>query len=378
MGLKHSKVVKLVLFTLLATVTLGVVSACASIAAPLPGVEFTVVGLSPDFSSDGVVFVGTVEHGIFRSDDRGDSWREVNTGIEKTTVRRKGTPEPGPLPPVADIAFSPSFDEDGEAYAVDGQHVYRSVDGGENWDFGEVSPFHHPVYIDISPDYERDRTLFITAMKQGSCCNAFLWRSQDAGASWVQMTGNYYPDEVQYLSDGSIIGATIYRAWRSTDLGRHWSLLFRDEAMGAVSFSPAFSEDGIVFYGDNVGQENVRRRVLGEDEPMDLGFKAGFANICHRQGYGVGCAIPVAISPTFVEDGVAFASAYKDSSRNSFLMRSNDRGVTWEELTLPIDERAISIAMSPKFSEDKTVFVATRSALFVSRDAGDTWERSGY
>lgn len=340
------------------------------------GLEITVVKLSPDFHNDGVVFLGTKERGVFRSDDRGDSWREINSGMVKTTVRRKGTPETGPLSAVEEVAFSPSFAEDKEIYMGAGwAGLYRSSDGGDNWHLLENAPPGHPEHIAISPDYQRDRTLFVSMT---SDIVPYLWRSRDAGASWEQLSGPIefvVPAPVQFLPDVSLVGATLQRASRSTDMGDHWTLLFRGETMRSFSFSPNFLEDGIAFFGDNTGHEKVRRMAAGQEKPVELGFKAAFTNTCHREGYGMGCAIPVAISPTFKDDGTAFASAYRGPDRKPLLMRSTDRGVTWEELTLPLPGWVISIAISPRFFDDHTVLVATGEALFRSEDGGDTWEQ---
>jgi len=83
------------------------------------------LALSPDFEKDGTLFAG-LDEGVIKSTDRGRTWRPVNAGLPL-----KGD---GPPPPVLSLAISPDYATDGTLFVglVD-YGVYRSVDGGENW-----------------------------------------------------------------------------------------------------------------------------------------------------------------------------------------------------------------------------------------------------
>jgi hypothetical protein len=90
------------------------------------GTAITLIRLSPDFPEDGTIFIGTEGHGIFRSDNEGLSWVASEDGIESLIAE---DPHISSLP-VLDIALSPSFAEDGEAYFASHLGIHYSNDGG--------------------------------------------------------------------------------------------------------------------------------------------------------------------------------------------------------------------------------------------------------
>jgi photosystem II stability/assembly factor-like uncharacterized protein len=84
------------------------------------------LALSPDFERDGTLFAG-LDGGVIQSTDGGRSWRPVNAGLP---LKADGTPAS-----VLSLALSPDYATDGTLFVglVD-YGVYRSVDGGESWE----------------------------------------------------------------------------------------------------------------------------------------------------------------------------------------------------------------------------------------------------
>jgi len=81
--------------------------------------------LSPDFESDGTLFAG-LDEGIIKSSDGGRTWWPVNAGLPLK--------DDGKLPSVLSLAISPDYASDGTLFVGLVDHgVYRSVDGGESW-----------------------------------------------------------------------------------------------------------------------------------------------------------------------------------------------------------------------------------------------------
>jgi photosystem II stability/assembly factor-like uncharacterized protein len=77
------------------------------------------MAISPDFARDETLFVGT-DSGIYRSTNGGRAWREVDFPLE--------------LAPVLSLALSPGYCQDGTLYAGTEAHgLYRSEDRGHSW-----------------------------------------------------------------------------------------------------------------------------------------------------------------------------------------------------------------------------------------------------
>jgi photosystem II stability/assembly factor-like uncharacterized protein len=81
--------------------------------------------LSPDSESDGTLFAG-LDEGVIKSTDGGRTWQPVNAGLPLKDDDK--------LPSVLSLAISPDYASDGTLFVglVD-YGVYRSVDGGESW-----------------------------------------------------------------------------------------------------------------------------------------------------------------------------------------------------------------------------------------------------
>jgi len=124
------------------------------------------------------VFVGTSHARLFRSDDRGRSFREC-AGFQKIPGRDRWTfPPPPHIPHVRSITFDPHAPM-AMYVGVEEGGVYRSRDGGASFE-----PLNDGLYDDvhtIAIDLRDSRLLYATTG------NGF-YRSENAGASWRQIT----------------------------------------------------------------------------------------------------------------------------------------------------------------------------------------------
>lgn len=77
------------------------------------------LALSPGYAVDGILFAGTEEHGLFKSDDRGQSW----TRVAETTIARA----------VNAILLSPHFPQTADVLVMLGDALLISRDGGQRW-----------------------------------------------------------------------------------------------------------------------------------------------------------------------------------------------------------------------------------------------------
>jgi photosystem II stability/assembly factor-like uncharacterized protein len=77
------------------------------------------LALSPNFAADNVLFAGTEEHGLFRSDNGGQSWTQL--GQETITDSVNG------------ILLSPEFSTKADIVVMLEQSLLVSRDGGQSW-----------------------------------------------------------------------------------------------------------------------------------------------------------------------------------------------------------------------------------------------------
>jgi photosystem II stability/assembly factor-like uncharacterized protein len=83
----------------------------------------------------------------------------------------------------------------------------------------------------------------------------------------------------------------------------------------------------------------------------------------------------VALSPNFAQDQtIMVATGYLSVKATYFLMKSTDGGVNWSIVPgLPNNSQIFTIAFSPGYSQDQTIYVSGSGGLFESTNGGTTW-----
>ena len=151
-------------------------------AAPLPPAPITDIVLSPAFAQDGTVFVVVDDRAIYRSTDGGQNWDHLQGGLPQARFNR------------LDLAVSPAFDSDrlllvgGFHSDGEGEGVWRSTDGGDTWQPVWTDLTHLRVYqVAISDAFAEDGTALVYARYariQPWESGASIHRSSDRGLSW--------------------------------------------------------------------------------------------------------------------------------------------------------------------------------------------------
>jgi photosystem II stability/assembly factor-like uncharacterized protein len=83
--------------------------------------------------------------------------------------------------------------------------------------------------------------------------------------------------------------------------------------------------------------------------------------------------VSLALSPGFATDRTIFVATRERASTELVLWRSVDGGARWQRWLVERGQDVLPLALSPRFLEDRTVMAATNIGVFVSRDAGDSY-----
>jgi photosystem II stability/assembly factor-like uncharacterized protein len=299
--------------------------------------------------------------GIFKSEDYGDTWKQVHPGLLGGGVNNIYVDPARPGVVYASIwtPSGPSFD------------VIRSDDGGGSWvsisrtlpcgGFGE----------ELSNAAFDGRSLY-------KSCSGSVFRSIDAGATWTRLPDPPWAQQVSLLdirvpgilyvlaSANEAPASTII--FKSGDGGTTWAEA--GEGLPTSTFSivadPAFSD---TLYAA------TDRGVLQSNDG---------AESWHTVNIGLRGLAITSIGVSFLAPGTLYAIAVPDlSSAWGQLFRTRNGGETWDELTVKIKDASQSGSSWPVTSvvvdpgSSTRVYVITGLGVAFSTDSGTTWSKSG-
>ncbi len=347
-----------------------------------PTAAVSALALSPAFPRDGIAFAGTVQDGIFRSNDRGESWHGWNFGLLDLNVLT--------------VAVSPAFEEDETIFAATTTALFRSKNGGRAWREVAFPRGASPVLaLALSPAFASDGTIFAGTESAGA------FRSTDRGATWQALTGLPAEESVNGLAvspafaqDRTVLALTGEGLYVSRDAGETWTLCAALPGALCLATSPSATLVGLAQEGVWIAEDGLARW-----QPANTGLAArafaGFALspalaqdgtlFVYGPGEGLFCSedggrtwfeamdglpsldvVALALSPDFARDGTAYAALAEG------ICRSRDRGRHWEMVS---DLPAQALALSPAFASDGTLLVGTRGqGVHLSPDRGERWE----
>jgi photosystem II stability/assembly factor-like uncharacterized protein len=339
--------------------------------AGLADTSISSIAFSPAFASDATLWVSTWTAGTFTSWDGAECWTQTSVGLTRNTqkyeARYEKRPHFGRI-----LAGNGARSVEGRTLFLAGfDGFFHSTDGGRTWAELETLPSTLPISIGVSPNFATDGSVAVTTYINGA------HMSEDRGDTWFPINNGLEervfmqqrPDRIArlfgiafspaYASDKRLVCSNWTRFLQSIDRGRRWTVRnLTPESLPLqqfkMSISPDYGSDGTVFLGNRFGE-------VWKSQDGGSSFEVASKLGGHVRGF--------AISPDYARDSTIFASA---ATGVGDVYVSTDGGVTW--LPMGMNKAVTHLAISPAFSSDATLFGATGRGLYVTRDAGKTWD----
>ncbi len=372
------------------------------------------------FSQEGSLYIGTEKQGIYKTSDRGKTFTAINKGLADKNIKDIVVVNPDLIilstwdkglfiskdsgknwqyssqglttdhqadqlnePNFSDVEVSPAFTQDKTIFLAGFNGLFKTTNGGKNWQELESLSTGTITSLDISPNYQKDSTLaFVTYVGN-------IYLSRDAGKTWEaintglevpRLTGNFEkPDQdprrffdiafsPNYQQDNNIFATLLWDNFlKTSDQGQHWQIVTLPNVPGQglrgmrIVPSPNFEDDKIIYLGTQYGL------IMRSTDGGNTFFAISTLDNKQRNE-----AISLVISPDFATDETLYATT-KDGVHKSI-----DRGSTWQALTAntPLDQLSYTqLVISPNFKQDRTLIVGTNLGFYLTNDGGDTWTK---
>lgn len=309
------------------------------------------------------ILVGTVGHGVLRSEDDGETWAGVpiDRGMHSDCILRTMVPDPR-RPEVV--------------FAGTDRGLHRSDDGGASWKLLDTALSGHVVWAMAIDPVDPN----IMYAGTGTPSTPGIYRSTDSGKSWEQRPmeiADSCPNVGIPRFTGIAVDPTDHRSiWagievdglrHSADGGDTWT-----EVSGALNnpdshnVAVAAGSPSTVF---SVGNDEIFTSTNNGDTWNPIGAREAFQ--WPQRIFPRGIAIKPG-DPKVVFLGIGNGTP----GNTGAVMRSKDAGTTWENLPLPVEPNSFIMTVSVQPDDPSLVFAGSRYGyLYRSDDGGDSWTK---
>lgn len=312
-----------------------------------------------------IVYAGAADGGVFKTTNGGASWypqwsQQLSLAIGGLAV----------APSNSDILYAATGEWEGNVGAANnhfpGVGVYRSTDGGNDWDLLAPIPSQNTAAVAIDPT--NPNRVFVAG-------DTSLHRTTNGGGNWDVTPGNVSGIFDGIISDVVIDPADVNRiyigvhnsgVWRSTDGGATWTQLATGLATGAAASSPKISLGRNGTHGTRFVAVKMARRVFTSINRGNTFTEQTNCDVNWAPYYP--WANVIAVDPS--DENILLGG-------HASLYRSIDGGATWTQVAgygaagggVHPDQQAL--LFDP--SDHNHIYLATDGGVYESADNGQTW-----
>ena len=294
--------------------------------------------------SDPNVFIAGTYTTIFRSDNSGETWKQLPTaGVTG-------------LHHVESLAIDPRSAD--TIYAGTFYLPYKSLDGGQTWKTIRTGMIDDSdiFAIDINP---RDANHIIA-----SACSG-IYESKNSGENWRKVQG--IPSQsrrtraiMQHPSvPGIVFAGTTEGFWRSDKGGDPDSWMVttsRQLEINSIAVHP--SRPDMVYIGTNNYGIMISSDGGKTFTPMNSGYSGRFAN---------------AILADRETANRVYASTINTATGGGFFFVSNDNGESWRPSMRSMPSRLITYSILQDSQDGNLIYLGTNLGVYRSTDRGASW-----
>jgi ligand-binding sensor domain-containing protein len=336
-------------------------------------------------TADGKLYAGTWGKRLFRSEDGGATWMEVSIDGVSTY-------------------YSFAAPSDGSIVVATGRGVYRSGDGGNNWQLvgnddsrltipvlelasdGKIlaGTYNSGIYV-AGNDRWNPSSRGLPPLGAGSVAvapdqtvytvstNSRLYASTDKGTSWVEPDNSeVYTPVITVDREGTLYAATGYYksgVSRSTDRGRTWTLGNTGiEEEWILALQPG--RQGRLYAAVERGAY-----VYHYSETDGLFMSTDRGDSWVALGTGLRGTSPVAVVE--LGDGTLFVGSQYEEK---MVMRLNPGDTLWQDVSagLPMPAGKGYATLHALIADNAgSLYAGTHHGLYKSSDRGQSWQRTG-
>ena len=329
-----------------------------------------------------IAYAAMASGGIFRTTDGGTSWAPV---FDEQAVLPVGAVALDPSNP--DVIYAGTGEANAASLSFFGLGVFKSTDAGANWEQLGLAETRYIGRILVDP--VNGQRVYVAASGKlfGTNPERGVYRSLDAGASWervfaltdstacIDLALNPQNPQLLYAAMWERVRGLNYRRsggpssglWRSQDGGDSWqeltSGLPTDSDVGRIGISLSAGSPGTLYaiYADaDAYFRGVYKSTNGGDSWTHVNDGA-LSNIYSSYGWWFG---NIRVDPVNADNVIALGL---------YAYRSTNGGASWSETgsSMHVDHHALAFAPSLP----SRVYEGNDGGLYRSANSGATWTK---